>query len=132
MSGRAACTKPWRTRLRKRLARWRRCWKGACMRLCWRGAPRRRRRYERARGVYEAMAYQIAKEIGAMATVLEGRLHAIVLAGGLAASAMLVEWIRQRVAFLAPVVVYAGEDEMGALAAGALRVIRGEEAALEY
>jgi len=87
---------------------------------------------EQARGVYQAMAYQIAKEIGAMATVLEGRLHAIVLAGGLAASALLVEWIRQRVEFLAPVLVYAGEDEMGALAAGALRVIRGEEAALEY
>jgi butyrate kinase len=87
---------------------------------------------QQARGVYQAMAYQIAKEIGAMATVLEGRLHGIVLAGGLAASAMLVGWIRQRVDFLAPVVVFAGEDEMGALAAGALRVIRGEEAALEY
>jgi butyrate kinase len=87
---------------------------------------------QQVRGVYEAMAYQIAKEIGAMATVLDGRLHAIVLAGGLAASAMLVEWIRQRVEFLAPVVVYPGEDEMGALAAAALRVIRGEEAALEY
>lgn len=87
---------------------------------------------QQARDVYEAMAYQIAKEIGAMATVLEGRLHGIVLAGGLAASAMLVEWIRRRVEFLAPVLVYAGEDEMGALAAGALRVIRGEEAALEY
>jgi butyrate kinase len=45
---------------------------------------------------------------------------------------MLAGWIRQRVEFLAPVLVYAGEDEMGALAAGALRVIRGEEAALEY
>lgn len=85
-----------------------------------------------ARSVYEAMAYQMAKEIGAMTTVLAGRLHGIVLTGGLAASAMLVDWIRQRVEFLAPVLVYAGEDEMGALAAGALRVIRGEEAALEY
>jgi butyrate kinase len=86
----------------------------------------------KARAVYEAMAYQIAKEVGAMATVLEGRLHGVVLAGGLAGSVMLVEWIRRRIAFLGPVLVYPGEDEMGALAAGALRVIHGEEAALEY
>ena len=85
-----------------------------------------------AREVYQAMAYQIAKEIGAMATVLAGEVQAIVLAGGLAASSLLVNWIRERVGFLAPIVIFPGEDEMAALAAGALRVIRGETQALEY
>ena len=87
---------------------------------------------EFARDLYQAMAYQIAKEIGAMATVLAGSVHAIVLAGGLAGSAMLVGWIRERVEFIAPVLVFPGEDEMGALAQGALRVIRGEQQAMEY
>jgi len=85
-----------------------------------------------AREVYEAMAYQIAKEIGAMATVLEGRAAAIVLTGGLARSALLVGWIKNRVSFIAPVLVFPGEDEMRALAEGALRVLRGEAQALEY
>jgi len=85
-----------------------------------------------ARDVYQAMAYQIAKEIGAMTTVLAGDIQAIVLAGGLAASALLVNWIRQRVEFLAPVLVFPGEDEMAALAAGALAAIRGEIPALDY
>lgn len=82
--------------------------------------------------VYEAMAYQIAKEIGAMAAVLRGRVDAVVLAGGLAGSEMLVNWIRDRVAFLAPVLVFTGEDEMRALAEGTLRVLRGELKAQEY
>ena len=85
-----------------------------------------------ARLVYEAMAYQIAKEIGGMATVLKGDVDAVVLTGGVARSEMLVGWIRERVAFIAPVLVYPGEDEMLALAQGALRVLRGEEAAKEY
>jgi butyrate kinase len=82
--------------------------------------------------VYQAMAYQISKEIGAMATVLRGAVHAVVLAGGLARSAILVDWIRQRTQFLAPVLIYPGEDEMRALAEGALRVLRAEAEALEY
>ena len=85
-----------------------------------------------AREVYEAMAYQISKEIGAMAAVLAGRVDAIVLAGGLAGSTRLVGWIRDRVSWIARVLVYPGEDEMHALAEGALRVLRGEAAALEY
>jgi len=84
---------------------------------------------EYARLVYEAMAYQIAKEIGAMATVLKGDVDAIVLTGGLAHSEMLVNWIIERVAWIAPVKVYPGEDEMLAMAQGALRVLRGEEKA---
>jgi butyrate kinase len=85
-----------------------------------------------AQEVYEAMAYQIAKEIGAMATTLEGRIQAIVLTGGLAGSTRLVEWISRRVCPIAPILVYPGEEEMTALALGALRVLRGEAQAREY
>jgi butyrate kinase len=86
----------------------------------------------RAREVYEAMAYQIAKEIGAMAAALKGDVQAVILTGGLAASAMLVGWISERVRFIAPVIVYPGEDEMHSLALGAVRVLRGEAEPLEY
>jgi len=85
-----------------------------------------------AREVYEAMAYQIAKEIGAMATVLHGELDALVLTGGLTSSEMLVSLITPRVRFLAPILVYPGEDELKSLAEGALRILRGEEQAQEY
>jgi butyrate kinase len=87
---------------------------------------------ERARLVYEAMAYQIAKEIGAMATVLKGKVDAVVLTGGLAHSEMLLGWLRERVSWIGPVLIYPGEDEMLALAQGALRVLRGEEGAKVY
>jgi len=87
---------------------------------------------EHARLVYEAMAYQISKEMGAMATVLKGKVDAIVITGGLAHSQVLLDWIRERVAWIAPLLVYPGEDEMLALAQGALRVLRGEESALDY
>ena len=87
---------------------------------------------EHARLVYEAMAYQIAKEIGLMATVLQGDVDAVVLTGNLAYSEMLVDWIRERVAWIAPLLVYPGTDEMLAMAEGALRVLRGEERAKEY
>lgn len=82
---------------------------------------------QRAAEVFDAMAYQIAKEIGAMATVLKGSVEAIVLTGGLASSKVLVDAITERVKFLAPVTVFPGEHEMEALAQGALRVLRGEE-----
>jgi butyrate kinase len=82
--------------------------------------------------VYEAMAYQIAKEIGGMGTVLAGNVDAVVLTGGLATSMMLVDWIKQRVQFIAPLLVYPGEHELEALALGALRVLRGEEEPKEY
>lgn len=85
-----------------------------------------------AHEVYQAMAYQIAKEIGAMATVLAGQVEAIILTGGLAHSRMLTSWITERVLFIAPVMVMAGQFEMEALALGALRVLRGEESAREY
>jgi len=82
--------------------------------------------------VYEAMAYQIAKEIGGMATTLKGEVDAIVLTGGLAGSEMLANWIRERCGFIAPIQVYPGQDEMKALAMGGLRVLRGQEQAKEY
>ena len=82
--------------------------------------------------IYRAMAYQIAKDIGAMAVVLWGDLDGIVLTGGLAHSEMLTGWVRQQTAFLAPVFVFPGEDEMEAMAAGALRILRGEETPREY
>jgi butyrate kinase len=87
---------------------------------------------EHARLIYEAMAYQIAKEIGSMATVLKGRVDAVVVTGGVAHSELLVGWIRARVAWIAPFLTYPGEDEMLALAEGALRVLRGEEEARDY
>ncbi len=87
---------------------------------------------DHARLIYEAMAYQIAKEIGLMATVLYGDVQGVVLTGGLAHSQMLVTWIRERVAWIAPVLVFPGQEEMLAMAQGALRVLRGEEEAQEY
>jgi butyrate kinase len=82
--------------------------------------------------IYKAMAYQIAKEIGATAAVLRGEVNAIVITGGVAHSSMLIDWVRERVAWIAPLLVYPGEDEMLALAQGALRVLRGEEPARVY
>jgi butyrate kinase len=85
-----------------------------------------------ARLVYEAMAYQVAKEIGGMSAVLHGNVDAIVITGGLAHSELQVTWIKERVAWIAPIVIYPGEDEMLALAQGALRVLRGEEPSRAY
>jgi len=82
--------------------------------------------------IYDAMVYQIAKEIGAMATTLSGKVDAIVLTGGMANSKGFAKKIRARVKFLAPVLVFPGEDEMEALTRGALRVLNGEEKAREY
>ena len=82
--------------------------------------------------IYRGMAYQIAKEIGAMSAALCGGVNAILLTGGFAHDKMFTGWIEESVGFLAPVFVYPGENEMLALAQGALRVLRGEETALEY
>lgn len=82
--------------------------------------------------IYEAMAYQIAKGIGELATVVKGKLDGIILTGGVANSEMLTRWIIERVKFIAPVVIMPGENEMEALALGTLRVLRQEETAHEY
>lgn len=82
---------------------------------------------EKAKLVFEAMGYQIGKEIGAMTTVLEGKVDKIILTGGLAYAEMLTEYITKMVEFIAPVIVYPGEDEMEALNEGVLRVLEGRE-----
>jgi butyrate kinase len=87
---------------------------------------------EKAQLVYEAMAYQISKEIGSCATVLKGKIDAIVITGGIAYSKMFTDWIKERIEFLAPVLIYPGEGEMEALALGGLRVLREEETAKDY
>jgi len=84
---------------------------------------------EQAKKVFDAMAYQIAKEIGAMAAALRGNVYAVLLTGGMAHSDRLVNALHDYVSWIAPVVRYAGEDELQALAEGALRVLRKEEAA---
>lgn len=87
---------------------------------------------EEARLIYEAMAYQIAKGIGELSTVVKGRVDAIILTGGIAYSKMITDWISERVEFIAPVEIMPGENEMESLALGALRVLRKEEAARDY
>jgi len=76
--------------------------------------------------ITEALAYQVAKEIGAMATVLGGKVDAIILTGGLAYQGSHVEKIRQRVGFIARVVAYPGEDEIRALAFNGLLALDGK------
>lgn len=82
---------------------------------------------EKAKLIYEAEAYQIAKGIGELAPVLNGEIDYIILTGGIAHSEMMTSMIAKRVEFIAPVIVIPGEMEMEALALGALRILRGEE-----
>lgn len=77
--------------------------------------------------VFEGMAYQIAKEIGAGSAVLKGKVDAILLTGGIVFSQAMTSSIARRVGFIAPVCLYPGEDELLALAQGGLRVLNGEE-----
>ena len=92
---------------------------------------------KKAELLYQAMAYQIAKEIAAMAAVLKGKVDAIVITGNGAGNKgalgnSFIDWIKERVNFIAPVTVYPGTDEMKALALGAMRALTGEEETLEY
>lgn len=87
---------------------------------------------EEAERVVAAMVHQVAKEIGAMAAALDGKLDAVVLTGGLANNEYIVERLRAKIAFLGDVVVVPGEDELKALALGCLRVLRNEETAKTY
>lgn len=82
--------------------------------------------------VYHAMAYQTAKAIGSRATVLKGQVDAIVITGGIAYDDNLVNLLKERVGWIAPVKVYPGEDEMEALAKGAERVLSEVEQAKDY
>ena len=87
---------------------------------------------EKAKLLFQALAYQMAKEIGSCAAVLSGAVDAVILTGGLAYSEDFTNLIAERVSFIAPVKIYPGEDEMQALADGAFRVLKGTEAAREY
>jgi butyrate kinase len=82
--------------------------------------------------IHEAMAYQVAKAIGELATVLKGEIDAIVLTGGISYSNMITDWISERVSFIAPIEIMAGENELESLAFGTLRVLNGEEEARIY
>lgn len=82
--------------------------------------------------VYKSMAYQVSKEIGSMATVLKGDIDAIVLTGGITFDEQFVKYITKSVRFLGITIVIPGEEEMSALAQGALRVLNGEENAKDY
>jgi len=87
---------------------------------------------EQADLVLDALVYQVAKEIGSMAAVLEGQVDRIIITGGIAYSQRITEAITARVKFIAPVVLAPGEAELRSLAAGALRVLQGEEPAQIY
>ena len=87
---------------------------------------------QKALAVLEAMAYQISKEIGSMAAVLGGQVDAITLTGSLAYWERLVDLIKERVSFIAPIIIKPGENEIEALAEGALRYLSKEEPARRY
>ena len=87
---------------------------------------------DRARLVFDAMAYQLRKAVGAAVAVLDGDVDAVLLTGGMARSERLVSTLTSHLLWVAPVHVYPGEDELRALAEGALRVLEGREEAREY
>ncbi|MCM3457972.1 butyrate kinase [Bacillus atrophaeus] len=87
---------------------------------------------EKARLIYNAMAYQVAKEIGAASAVLKGEVEVIVLTGGLAYGKSFVSSIRSYIDWISDVLVYPGENELQSLAQGALRVLLGEEQSKRY
>ncbi len=87
---------------------------------------------EKAQLIYDAMIYQTAKGVGALATAVNGQLDGIIVTGGIANSSMFLEKLKARISFLHPVTVIPGEYEMEALAAGITRVLTGEETARIY
>ncbi|WP_294130268.1 butyrate kinase [uncultured Clostridium sp.] len=82
--------------------------------------------------IFDAFIYQICKAIGEMSTVLNGKVDQIILTGGIAYSPVIVNAIKEKVQWISDVTVYPGEDELLALAQGAIRVLNGEEDAREY
>ncbi len=79
-----------------------------------------------------AFLLQVAKDIGSMACVLEGKVDQIIITGGIAYNEYITDELKKKAGFIAPVTVYPGEDELLALTQGALRVLNGEEKAMEY
>ena len=86
----------------------------------------------RAKLVYEAMAFQIAKEIGAAATIVAGKVDGIILTGGMANSLKFTSIVKERIQFIGKVFIVPGEQEMMALAMGASRVLNGVEEVKTY
>jgi len=82
---------------------------------------------KKANDIYNALGYNIAKGIGALAPVVRGKLDAVIITGGLAFDKDLMSMIRKRIKYLAPVVILPGEDELASLSNGGLRVLKGEE-----
>jgi butyrate kinase len=82
--------------------------------------------------LFKTMAYQVAREIGSLAPVTHGNIDAIVLTGGVAYSKPFVEWVKERVGFIAPVIVFAGENELESLALGGIRALKKEQGIMEY
>lgn len=87
---------------------------------------------DKAQLYYDAMLYQIAKEIGAVAAALKGEIDGVILTGGMAHSKRLVDTLKDYISFIGKVFVVPGEMEMEALAQGAFRVLNGAEEAKEY
>lgn len=87
---------------------------------------------EFAKLIYDSLAYQLAKEIGALATVLKGRVDGILITGGMAYSEYLMKEVADRISFIAPVRVYPGEREMEGLALNAYKVLNGTVEVIEY
>jgi len=87
---------------------------------------------KKTKEVFEALGYQVAKEIGAAAVVLNGRIDAIVITGNIAKSTILIEFIKNKISFLAPIKIDPGENEIEALAQGAIRYTKKEEKAKLY
>ncbi|MCP4703837.1 MAG: butyrate kinase [candidate division Zixibacteria bacterium] len=87
---------------------------------------------EKAKLYYNAMLYQIAKEVGACAVVLKGQIDGIILTGGMAQSRKLTDILSEQISFLGKVILVPGEFEMSALAGGAIRVLNNEESPKEY
>lgn len=87
---------------------------------------------EKAAEAKQAFLLQVAKDIGSMACVLNGKVDRIIVTGGIAYGADVVAALRERAEWIAPFTVYPGEDELLALAQGAIRVMTGEEKAMEY
>ena len=87
---------------------------------------------EKAAEIREAFILQVAKDIGSMACVLKGKVDQIIMTGGIAYDKAVTDGLKERTGFIAPVTVYPGEDELLALAQGAIRVMTGEEKAMVY
>ncbi len=86
----------------------------------------------KATEVRDAFIMQVAKDIGSMACVLKGKVDQIIVTGGIAYDKAVVEGLKERAGFIAPMTVYPGEDELLALVQGGLRVLNGEEEAMVY